>query len=124
MPELVKQNVSGYEVYRSPEFQALCRRFGVVLGLRTKEITLKLTEDEFLVTQTYLTEEQENPAVKAQKSREAWSQALQINLDHLQEEKLPVVHISPDKPLIVDNTSMSNDKWRTAKPARGEGHLQ
>lgn len=46
---------TGYEVYNSPEFKALCERFGIVHDLRCLEITLKLTEDEFIVTQSYRT---------------------------------------------------------------------
>lgn len=47
-------HVSGYEVYHSPEFKALCKRFGIALGLPTRSITITLTEDEFLVEQKYL----------------------------------------------------------------------
>ena len=45
--------VSGFEVYRSPEFQALCERFGIAWGLPTKSLTITLTEDEMVVVQTY-----------------------------------------------------------------------
>lgn len=48
-----RRHVSGYEVYSSPEFRALCDRFGIAFDLRTVDITLKLTEDHFTVTQTY-----------------------------------------------------------------------
>ncbi len=44
---------SGYEVYHSPEFKALCDRFGIAFELPTKVITITLTIDEATVSQTY-----------------------------------------------------------------------
>lgn len=49
--------ISGYEVYRSPEFKAFCKRFGVAWGLKTKALTIRLTEDLMTVTQEYVGEE-------------------------------------------------------------------
>ncbi len=45
--------VSGYEVYNSPEFKALCDRFGIMFDLPTKVIIITLTIDEAIISQTY-----------------------------------------------------------------------
>lgn len=53
MAYMVGEFVSGYKVYHSAEFRALCERFGIPYGLPTKEITIILTEDEMMVTHKY-----------------------------------------------------------------------
>lgn len=50
----VNNSVSGYEVYRSDEFKALCKRFGIRWEHLTINITLTLTVDLFTVTSSYL----------------------------------------------------------------------
>jgi hypothetical protein len=39
-----RHSVDGYRVYSWPEFQAFCRRAGIVWGLHTKRITITLEE--------------------------------------------------------------------------------
>lgn len=46
-------HVSGFELYGSPEFQALCKRFGIAYGLLTRKMTIEITEDDVVVTQSY-----------------------------------------------------------------------
>jgi hypothetical protein len=53
IPAVPKRFISGYEVYQSDEFQALCRKFGIVYDIATMDITIHLKMDEFFVTQTY-----------------------------------------------------------------------
>jgi hypothetical protein len=44
----------GYSVYHWPEFQAFCKRAGIMWGLKTRRIEITLAEGElFVVKQEY-----------------------------------------------------------------------
>lgn len=47
------RHISGWEVYNSPEFKALCKRFGIAVELPTHTLVLTLTEEELIVDQRY-----------------------------------------------------------------------
>lgn len=50
------KTVGGLVMYHSPEFKALCERFNIVWGLRTKSITLEIPcspEGQVIVHQEY-----------------------------------------------------------------------
>ena len=47
-------HVTGFEVYRSPEFKAFCKRFGIAWGLPTKHMVITIEEDCMRVDQEYL----------------------------------------------------------------------
>lgn len=62
---------TGFEVYKSPEFKALCERFGIRWELPTKSITLTLTEFSFEVTQTYVGSDGEEVTIGKEGSKES-----------------------------------------------------
>lgn len=43
------RSVTGYEVYNWPEFEAFARRLGFKYDLATRDVTIRLTVDEFVV---------------------------------------------------------------------------
>lgn len=49
----LSDQISGREVYNSPEFQALAKKFGIVWDLQTSDMTIHLSVDELIVTQSY-----------------------------------------------------------------------
>lgn len=46
--------ITGLEVYQWPEFIALCDKLGIDWNLSTKELTIKLTVDDVLITQSFV----------------------------------------------------------------------
>jgi hypothetical protein len=61
----------GYALYSWPEFQAFCRRLGVLWDLRTVKITLHLGEGEAVrVVQEYMGSDVPGPAPEPDPQRE------------------------------------------------------
>ena len=48
-----KKHLYGRDVWLSPEFKAFCERFGIPHDLRTLDMTIRITMEEMVVTQTY-----------------------------------------------------------------------
>lgn len=46
-------HVTGYEVYNDPLFQQLCKKYGINVELNNKEITIRMTEDDLVVSCEY-----------------------------------------------------------------------
>ena len=47
------KRIRGYDVYHSPEFKALCDLIGLKHDLATIEVTIRLTENQVIISQDY-----------------------------------------------------------------------
>jgi len=45
--------MTGYELYWTPEFLAVCKLLGIPWDLKTIDMTIELTEDRVIVVQKY-----------------------------------------------------------------------
>lgn len=51
----IKHPMTAYEVYKSPEFQAFCKRFGIAWDLATLDLVITFKRDSLLeVSQVYV----------------------------------------------------------------------
>ena len=46
--------MSGFQLYSTPEFKALCQLIGIAWELQTIDLTIHMTMDKIVVTQSYL----------------------------------------------------------------------